>query len=181
MQRHLSLRRGELGPVADPPQMSAVTQADHGNSALGGLSGPKVAGEFADDLPKAAITVDDGHRVAIEHDARRLVRAYPSRMHPFEVFADADDAVRIVADQIGIHQPARDRRGFLIGTTGATHDGGDESDKYRRCEESHGRGSGGPFPLEGGRTGWGWRTARRIASATPATFCVTSLFHMRIT
>ena len=48
---------------------------------------PSLRREFADDLPEAAIAVDDRDRVAVEHDRRRRVRLEPAVAHPFEVLA----------------------------------------------------------------------------------------------
>ena len=73
MQRHLSHRRGKLGPVADAAEMSAVAQADHRDSRFRRFRRAEAARELAHHLPEAAIAVDDRDGVALEYDRRRLI------------------------------------------------------------------------------------------------------------
>ena len=137
MQRHLACRGGELGPVANPAEMAAVTQADHRDSAFRRFRRPEAARELPDHLPEAAITIDDRDGVALEYDRRRLIRFQPTVAHPFQVFADAQHAVRVVADQIGVDQPPRDRCGFHGVATGGMHDRGDQRDEPGRGNDAH--------------------------------------------
>ena len=72
--------------------------------------GDAVAGrEFADHLAEAAVAVDDRERIGLDDDRRARVGHEPALPHPVEVLADADHAMRIVADEVGVDEPARDR------------------------------------------------------------------------
>src|SRR5438094_274907 len=79
---------------------------------------------------------------------------------PFEIFADAYDAVRVVADEIRIDQAPRHRGRLLRGATGALHDRGHDLHQLGRGNSPHcccvwrfrTISLAGPFPLDGGRT-----------------------------
>ena len=78
MQRHLISFGGELGPVADAPQMPAVAQTHQRDPGLRRFSDPDLAREFAHDLTEAPIAIDDRDRVAVEDDGRNLIGFDPA-------------------------------------------------------------------------------------------------------
>jgi hypothetical protein len=102
--------------------MTTVAQTDHRDAPLLSLNDAESRREFADDLAKAAIAVDDGERVGIDGNGWWLIRPQPACTNPFEIFSDADDAVRIVAGEIRIHEPPRDRRRLVGCGTAFAHD-----------------------------------------------------------
>ena len=117
--------------------MPAVAQAHHRDARLCGLRDAELACEFADDLPEATVAVDDRDRVALENDRRRLIGFHPPRAHPFQIFADAQNAVRIVADEVGIDEPPRDRRGFDTVAPRRMHDCGHQLNELGRVGLFH--------------------------------------------
>ena len=109
MQRNLTRIGGHLGPIAEPAQVTAIAQADHRDAFFGGLFDTELRRVFADHLTETAIAIDDRERAGIEHHRRRLIGLQPAGAHPFEIFTDADHAVRVVPDEIGVDQTPRDR------------------------------------------------------------------------
>ena len=109
VERHLPRRGGDLGPVAETSEVAAIAQADHRDARLRGLRDAEAGRELADDLAEPAVAIDDRQRVAVENDRRRGVRLEPSGSHPLEVLADAQHAMRIVPDEIGVDEALRDR------------------------------------------------------------------------
>ena len=58
--------------------------------------------------------------------------------HPFEILADAQHAVRIVPDEVGVDEATRDGPRFVGAAAGAFHDGGDEIDETFGADDTHG-------------------------------------------
>ena len=138
VQRHLARLGGHVRPIADPSQVTDVAQADHRNAFLARLGDAELRSELAGDLPEAAIAVDDGDRVAVEDDGGRRVGPQRAILDPFEISRNTKHAVRIVADEIRVDQPARNGRGLLRSAPGAMHDGDDEIDELRGGDGRHG-------------------------------------------
>src|SRR4030095_17062123 len=90
---HRPRSRGQVGPIAEAPQVSAVAQADHRDARLRGLRDADARRLLAYHLSEAAIAVDDRERVRIENDGRRLVRTQTAVAYPFEIFRHAPHAV----------------------------------------------------------------------------------------
>src|SRR5260221_436598 len=137
VQRHLALRGRHLGPVAQPPEMAAIAQAHHRYAGLRGLGNAEPCRELADHLAESAIAVDDRERVAVEHDRRIGVGLEPALANPLEVLADAQHAVGVVADEIGIDEPLRHRARLFGMAAAALHDRRHETDQLRRGNGLH--------------------------------------------
>src|SRR5436189_3388301 len=118
MQRHLARVSRHFGPIAKAAEMPAVAKADHRDPFLRGLPDAKLGRIFADHLSKSAIAIDDRERVRIEYQRRRLIRLEPAVARPFEIFADADHAVRIMADQVRIDEATGDGARFFDARSG---------------------------------------------------------------
>ena len=63
-------------------------------------------------------------RLVLEDDLERLVGQHLAGLQPLDVGGDADDAVRIVADQVGLDQMVADALGFPRVAAGGGEDGG---------------------------------------------------------
>jgi hypothetical protein len=137
MQRYLPRGGGDLGPVAEASQVTAIAKANHRDAGLRRFRDAEARRELADDLPEAAIAVDDRERVAVENDRRRRIGLEPARVHPLEIFADAQNAVRIVPDEIGIDEPLRDRPRLRLARAARLHDGGDDGDELCGSNRFH--------------------------------------------
>src|SRR5205814_941693 len=97
----------------------------------------KLSRVLANHLSESAIAVDDREHIGIEHQRRRLIGLQPSGAHPFEILADANHAVRVVPDEIGIDEPARDRMRFLDAAARGVHDRCDKFGEPRRRYNFH--------------------------------------------
>ena len=64
-------------------------------------------------LAKAIAAVDDGERGRVDENLDRLVRRDVAGLHPVDIARHADDAVAVVAREIGADQRARDAQGLL--------------------------------------------------------------------
>ena len=137
MQRHLARGGGDLGPVAETSEVTAVAQTDHRDAGLRRFRDAEAGCELAHHLAEAAIAVDDRERVAVEHDRRRRIGLEPARAHPFEVFADAQHAVRIVPDKIGVDEALGDRARLRFAGAAGLHDRGNDGDELRGSDSLH--------------------------------------------
>ena len=83
------------------PEFRSATTATPWRPAL---SMPELHRLLAHHLAEAELAVDDGERVVFEHDLRALVRQNLARAQPVDVGGHANDAVRVVPDEVGLDQ-----------------------------------------------------------------------------
>ena len=90
-------------------------------------------------LAEAELSVEHCQTWRRENGERLGVRHKLFVAHPLDVRSDANHAVRIMADQVGIDESPRDRRGLGRIATGALHDCGHQLDELCRRKDFHGR------------------------------------------
>ena len=78
---------------------------------------------FADRLAEAELPIDDGEVVVLEGDLDGLAGEHLAGFEPLHVGRNAQDAVRIVADEVGFDEVRRDAFGFGGVATGGAEDG----------------------------------------------------------
>ena len=112
VQRQLARLRRHQRPIADAAQMPRVAQGDDGDAVAGALVDAQLHRLLADGLAEAELAIDDGDGVVLEDDLDRAVREHLAGLEPLHVGRHADDAVRIVADEVRFDQVRGDALGL---------------------------------------------------------------------
>ena len=112
MQRHLARLRRELRPVAQSPEVAAVAQARRARCPFfARLRDADGARELADRPGRSRGRRRRSRSSPLSNTSSGCaIRPQVAFAHPLEILADAHHAVRIVPDEVGVDQPARDGR-----------------------------------------------------------------------
>ncbi len=127
VERHQPGGGRALAPVADATEMPDIAQPDHRDAALPGLADAEIHRLLADRLAEPEIAVDDGVHRGFGDDADRLPGAHEILLDPQHVARHADDAVAVVAGEIGRDQVAGGARRLGAGATGGGENVGDKA------------------------------------------------------
>jgi len=119
MQGYDTLCRGFLGQTANAAQMPGVAQSYQRYSVLPGLGHPQLDYFVTDNLPKSHISIDDGDPSNTGYRRDVPVDRQPSGEQLFDVSGDSNDAVRIVTDEVRVHQSCSYRRRFFLVASGS--------------------------------------------------------------
>ena len=92
-------------PIADPAEMPRVAQRDD-RTPCRALVDAELHRLFADGLAETELTVDDRDGVVLEDDSGSSVGEHLAGFEPLHIGEHANDAVRIVADQIRLDECA---------------------------------------------------------------------------
>ena len=127
MNRDETRRRGALGPFADPADMAGIAQRDRGEARRLRFFNADVDGHRRHRLAKAEPTVEDADHGRVDDTFDRLIGHEVAAVDPVDVTRDADDAVAVVAGEIGIDQRGRDPLRFVGLTADASENLGAEA------------------------------------------------------
>src|SRR5205807_3339350 len=117
---------GHDRPVADAAEVAAVAERHRGERVPSGLPDARRHCLLADHLAEPELPVDHGHGVGLEDDPGGLVGAHHVLPEPVDIGRHADDAVGVMADQVGLHQVPRDGASLLVPAARPGEDRGDE-------------------------------------------------------
>jgi len=98
--------------------MSGVAESDGRHALRDRAVGGEIHRLLSDDLAEAEATVDDQQGAAIIDDLDVLVRQHLARSNPIDIFANADDAVRIVPHQARLDEMIGDDAGLVCARAG---------------------------------------------------------------
>ena len=73
-------------------------------------------------MPEAKAAIGKRQHVVLEDDLQGLVRNDLAVGQPADIRQDTNDAVRIVADKVGLDQVMPDALGFMLATAGCGKD-----------------------------------------------------------
>ena len=144
--------------------MSGVAESDGRHAMRDRAVGGEIHRLLADDLAEAEATVDDQQRAAIVDDLDVLVRQHLARSNPIDIFANADDAMRIVPPRARLDEMVGDDAGLLRARAGGRENVSGEPPHGLLWDAKH-------FPLTGIRHRKLSRhigTRRRTLSINPA-------------
>ena len=113
---------GDLGVVADAADVTALADGDDADSGAACFADGEIEGFEADDLAKAPAAFDDGEGVGLVHDGDVLADGDVAGLHPVDVFGDTEDAVRVVAGEVGVDEVLGDDAGFIGFDAGGDED-----------------------------------------------------------
>ena len=104
MDRDETRRRGALRPFADAADMAGIAQRDRGEARRLRFLNADIDGHRRHRLAKAEATVDDADHGRVNNTFDRLVGNEVAGADPIDVTRHADDAVAVVAGQIGVDE-----------------------------------------------------------------------------
>ena len=107
MDRDKAGRRGALRPFADPADMAGIAERDCGEARCLGFLNADVDRHRRHCLTEAKAAVDDADHGRINNAFDRLVGNEIASAHPIDVTRHADDAMAVVASQIGVDKRGR--------------------------------------------------------------------------
>ena len=90
------------------------------------LSMPSCHRLLADGLAEAELAIHDGDGIVLKDDVDRLIGQHLARLEPLHVGSHADDAMRIVANQVGLDEMLGDAAGLDGLAAGMLEYGGDQ-------------------------------------------------------
>ena len=129
--RAVRLRRA-LRPVPDASQVARVPERGDRHPMPACLLDPEVHGLLADRLSEPVAAVDDRDHLGLALDPDALPRHDLAGLHPLQVAAGAEHAVRVVPAQVGAGEPPRDAPGLHGVAAGTLEDRSDEA-LHGRC------------------------------------------------
>src|SRR5947209_8629595 len=100
-----------------------MAERDHRHARALGLGDADLHRLLADDLAEAAIAVDDGERVVLEDGGGVRVDGDAARLHQLDIERYPNDAMRIMADEIGADETLGDRRRLALVRARLAEDG----------------------------------------------------------
>ena len=127
-----------LRPVADPSQVAGIAQGHDGDPVRPGLGDADVDRLRADGLAEAVIAIDHRHRLGVGDDGDVLPGLHGAGLHPHQVTGHADDAVAVVAGQVGLDQVAADALTLVGGAAGGGEGVADETAQGFGVDDGHG-------------------------------------------
>jgi hypothetical protein len=130
MDRHQAGVGGLLAPFADPPDMGGMAQRHDRHPGLLGLGDADLDGLRGDGLAEAVVAFQHGMGRALGNHRDRQARDGASGPHVLDIARRPDDAVAVVAGEVGIHQVAGDALGLGVVTADLDEYGGDEIAQY---------------------------------------------------
>ena len=113
MNRDQTRRGRPLGPFADPADMAGIAQRDRGEARRLRFLDADVDGQRRHRLAEAEAAVEDADHGRVDDTFDRLIGNEVACVDPVDVTRDADDAVAVVAGEIGIDQRGRDPLRFV--------------------------------------------------------------------
>ncbi len=126
MDRDQARRGGALRPFADAADMAGIAQRDCGKAGRLRLLNADVDGHRRHRLTEAEAAVDDADHWRVDNTFDRLVGNEVARAHPIDITRNADDAVAVVAGEIGVDQRGGDAARLFRLTAGASENLGAE-------------------------------------------------------
>jgi hypothetical protein len=113
MDRDHAGRGGALRPFADPPDVAGIAERNCRKARRPRLFDADVDGDRCDRLAEAEAAVDDGDHRRIDKTFDRLVGNEIARANPIDVSRHTDDAVAVVAREIGVDERGGDASRFF--------------------------------------------------------------------
>jgi len=113
MDRDQARCGGALRPFADPADMAGIAQRDRGKARRFRLFDADVDGHRRHRLTEAKAPVEDADDRRIDKTFDRLVGNEVACADPIDVTRRANDAVAVVAGEIGVDKRSRDAARFL--------------------------------------------------------------------
>src|ERR1700722_19709615 len=107
--------------------MSRIAQRDDGDAMPRTLGDAEPHRLLANRLPETELAIDHGNRIVFEHDFDRAIGKHLAGAQPLHIRGYPDDAVRIVADEVGLDEMNGDALGFVGLTAGRLENGRDEA------------------------------------------------------
>jgi hypothetical protein len=119
MDRDQSSRRGALRPLADTADVAGIAQRDCGKAGRLRLLHANVDGHRRHRLTEAEAAVDDSNHRSVDKTFERLIGNEVAAAHPIDITRNTDNAVAVVACEIGVDERSGDAACFLRLTAGA--------------------------------------------------------------
>ena len=139
MDRDQARRRRALRPFADPAEMAGIAQRDRGEPGRLRLRDADVDRLRRDRLAEAVVAVDDGEGGRVDDAGQSLIGRQLALERPVDIARHADDAVAVVAGEIGADERGGNAARLLLAAADAGEDfGTNRSSRGRRCGVSRG-------------------------------------------
>ena len=101
-------RRGALGPLADAADVTGIAQRDCRKAGRLRLLHAEVDGHRRHRLAEAEAAVDDADHRRVDNTFDRLIGNEIAAAHPIDIAGNANDAVTVVAREIGVDERSGD-------------------------------------------------------------------------
>ena len=135
---------GPLGVLAQPADVAEVPARAGRQAQLAGLGDHQVEQPVRLDLAQPPVAVDDHDGGRVDVDRQLGPGLVVPLAEEVDVLREPEDAVRVVAPEVGADEVAGDGLGVVLGHAGGDEEAGGEVLERRGVEDRHGCGPRGP-------------------------------------